>query len=111
MMIYETLADNRLDFHLGSTEVTDHRMAADRKDAYFVKVSRTSMNSPRLDLGRLALRPSDKILPGNPVAPTKRAESEWALRSADVGRGGLCHRMDGEEGGCQPCLALSLHGQ
>jgi len=31
MMMYATLKDNRIDFHIGRLDVTDHRKAPDRK--------------------------------------------------------------------------------
>ena len=37
MMVYASLKDNRLDFHLGRQDVTDHRKAPDRKTSMGVK--------------------------------------------------------------------------
>ena len=37
MMVYATLKDNRIDFHLGRQDVTDHRKAPDRKTSMGVK--------------------------------------------------------------------------
>jgi hypothetical protein len=61
MMVYATLADNRLDFHLGRADVTDHRGALDRKTSFGMPGKNVMFDYPRLDLGRMALRPSGKI--------------------------------------------------
>jgi len=61
MMVYATLDDNRLDFHLGRADVTDHRGAPDRKTSFGVPGKGVMFDYPRLDLGRMALRPSGKI--------------------------------------------------
>jgi len=61
MMVYATLDDNRLDFHLGRADVTDHRGAPDRKTSFGVPGKSVMFDYPRLDLGRMALRPSGKI--------------------------------------------------
>ncbi len=64
MMVYATLDDNRLDFHLGRADVTDHRKAPDRKTSLGVKGASLFWDFPRLDIGRMALRPAGKILDG-----------------------------------------------
>lgn len=64
MMVYATLTDNRLDFHLGRADVTDHRKAPDRKTSMGVSGASVMFDFPRLDLGRMALRPAGKILDG-----------------------------------------------
>ena len=43
MMIYATLKDNRIDFHLGRQDVTDHRKAPDRRTS--MGVSGASVNA------------------------------------------------------------------
>ena len=64
MMVYATLKDNRVDFHLGRADVTDHRKAPDRKTSLGVKGASVFYDFPRLDIGRMALRPAGKILDG-----------------------------------------------
>ena len=60
-MVYATLADNRLDFHFGRVDVTDHRGAPDRQTSFGVPGANVMYDFPRLDIGRLALRPAGKI--------------------------------------------------
>lgn len=61
MMVYATLADNRVDFHLGRNDVTDHRLAPDRKTSLGTPGANVMIHYPRLDIGRMALRPAGKI--------------------------------------------------
>jgi hypothetical protein len=65
MMIYATLPDNRVDFHLGRLDVTDHRGAPDRKTSFGVPGASTHYDFPRLDIGCMALRPAGKIKSGS----------------------------------------------
>lgn len=68
VVAYATLADNRFDFHLGRADVTDHRKAPDRKTsrgAPGTEVMDVMYEFPRLDVGRIALRPAGKITGGN----------------------------------------------
>ena len=60
-MVYATLSDNRLDFHLGRVDVTDHRGAPDRKTSFGVAGASVMYDFPRLDVGRLVLRPAGEI--------------------------------------------------
>lgn len=64
MMIYATLMDNRLDFHLGRQDVTDHRKAPGEKTSMGTPGASVMFDFPRLDIGRMALRPAGKILSG-----------------------------------------------
>jgi len=63
MMVFATLDDNRIDFHIGRQDVTDHRKAPDKKTSLGVEGA-SVYDFSRLDLGRLVLRPSGKILSG-----------------------------------------------
>ncbi|MBC8039633.1 MAG: hypothetical protein H7Y06_03755, partial [Opitutaceae bacterium] len=54
VMLYATLADNRLDFHLGRADVTDHRKAPDRQTSMGVPGAGVFFDFPRLDVGRMA---------------------------------------------------------
>ena len=65
MMMYATLKDNRIDFHIGRQDVTDHRKAPDRKTSMGVLGASVMYDFPRLDIGRMALRPVGKILSGS----------------------------------------------
>lgn len=64
MMMYATLKDNRIDFHIGRQDVTDHRKAPDKKTSMGVAGASVMYDFPRLDIGRMALRPVGKILSG-----------------------------------------------
>ena len=64
MMIYATLKDNRIDFHLGRQDVTDHRKAPDSKTSLGTKDAGVMYDFPRLDIGRMALYPAGKIISG-----------------------------------------------
>lgn len=61
MMIYANMDDNRLDFHVGRQDVTDHRKAPDQKTSMGVKAANL-LDFSRLDIGRMMLRPAGKIL-------------------------------------------------
>ena len=61
MMIYANMEDNRLDFHMGRQDVTDHRKAPDKKTSMGVKGT-DLYDYSRLDIGRMLLRPGGKIL-------------------------------------------------
>jgi len=65
MMMYATMKDNRIDFHIGRQDVTDHRKATDRKTSMGVLGASVMFDFPRLDIGRMALRPVGKILSGS----------------------------------------------
>ncbi|WP_347840825.1 glycoside hydrolase family 95-like protein [uncultured Draconibacterium sp.] len=60
MMIYATMNDNRLDFHMGRQDVTDHRKAPNKKTSMGVKGA-DLLDFSRLDIGRMYLRPAGKI--------------------------------------------------
>ncbi|MBP0903875.1 glycoside hydrolase family 95-like protein [Mariniflexile gromovii] len=60
MMIYATMEDNRIDFHMGRQDVTDHRGAPDKKTSMGVKGTGL-YDFSRLDVGRMALYPVGKI--------------------------------------------------
>ena len=64
MMIYATLDDNRIDFHIGRQDVTDHRLAPDKKTSMSVIDAVIREDYPRLSIGRLVLRPAGKIISG-----------------------------------------------
>jgi hypothetical protein len=64
MMIYATLKDNRIDFHLGRQDVTDHRKAPHQKTSMGAEGASVMFDFPRLDIGRMALRPAGKIVSG-----------------------------------------------
>ncbi|WP_160167314.1 hypothetical protein [Rhodopirellula sp. SWK7] len=61
MMIYSNKDDNRLDFHVGRQDVTDHRGAPNKKTSMGVKGTNL-YDFSRLDIGRMVLRPAGKIL-------------------------------------------------
>ncbi|MBP0903870.1 glycoside hydrolase family 95-like protein [Mariniflexile gromovii] len=61
MMIYATMKDNRLDFHMGRQDVTDHQKAPNKKTSMGTKGANL-MDFSRHDIGRMYLRPAGKIL-------------------------------------------------
>jgi len=65
MMMYATMIDNRIDFHIGRQDVTDHRKAPDKKTSMGVPDASVMFDFPRLDIGRMALRPAGKIVSGS----------------------------------------------
>ena len=64
MMVFATLKENRIDFHIGRQDVTDHRKAPDKKSSIGTPGAGVMYDFPRLDLGRLALIPAGKIISG-----------------------------------------------
>ncbi len=64
-MMFATMKDNRIDFHIGRQDVTDHRKAPDRKTSMGVPGASVMFDFPRLDIGRMALHPVGKILSGS----------------------------------------------
>ncbi len=60
MMIYATMKDNRLDFHMGRQDVTDHRKAPNKKTSMGVEGT-SLLDYSRHDIGRMYLRPAGKI--------------------------------------------------
>ena len=65
LVAYANRDANRFDFHLGRSDVTDHRGAPDRKTSRGVPGLTVMHDFPRLDLGRIALFPSGKIQDGD----------------------------------------------
>lgn len=65
LMMYATLKDNRIDFHIGRRDVTDHRKAPNKKTSLGTSGATVFRDFPRLDIGRMALRPVGKILSGS----------------------------------------------
>ncbi|HNX78650.1 MAG TPA: hypothetical protein PKJ24_02150 [Prolixibacteraceae bacterium] len=64
MMVYATLKENRIDFHLGRQDVTDHRKAPGRKTSMGEPGANVMYDFPRLDIGRMALYPKGRIISG-----------------------------------------------
>ena len=64
LMAYATLKDNRVDFHLGRQDVTDHRKAPEKKTSMGVAGATVMWDFPRLDIGRMVLLPAGKITDG-----------------------------------------------
>lgn len=64
IMFYINQEDNRLEFHLGRADVTDHRKAPNAKSSIHVKGTYNLFDYPRLDIGKLVLYPNGKILDG-----------------------------------------------
>jgi len=64
MMIYANIKENRIDFHLGRQDVTDHRKAPNRKSSMGAPGADVMFDYPRLDIGRMLLHPAGKIISG-----------------------------------------------
>lgn len=64
MMVFASLKENRIDFHIGRQDVTDHRKAPDKKSSIGTPGAGVMYDFPRLDLGRLVLLPAGKIVSG-----------------------------------------------
>lgn len=60
MMIYANMEENRIDFHMGRQDVTDHRGVPNKKTSMGVKGTNL-YDFSRLDVGRMALYPVGKI--------------------------------------------------
>lgn len=65
MMVYIDPRDNSLTLWLGRPDVTDHRMAPDRKSSIGVKGASVMTDFCRMDVGRMKLFPEGRILDGN----------------------------------------------
>lgn len=61
---YADLDSNTVVFHLGRADVTDHRKAPGDKTSLGVKGATVMFDFPRLDIGRMLLRPAGKITGG-----------------------------------------------
>ena len=64
LMVYASLKDNRVVFHQGRQDVTDHRKAPDRKTSMATPEASVLWDFPRLDIGRMTLAPAGKIKDG-----------------------------------------------
>ncbi len=64
MMVFASRKENRIDFHIGRQDVTDHRKAPDQKSSIGTPGAGVMYDFPRLDLGRVALVPAGKIISG-----------------------------------------------
>jgi len=64
MMVFANLKENRIVFHIGRQDVTDHRKAPDKKSSIGTPGAGVMYDFPRLDLGRLVLVPAGKIISG-----------------------------------------------
>jgi alpha-L-fucosidase 2 len=84
LVAYATLDDNRFDLHLGRTDVTDHRKAPDRKSSLGVPGASVMWDYPRLDIGRMALRPAGRIVSGTLRQQLWNAELTSTLKT-DLG--------------------------
>ncbi len=62
---YADLKDNALVFHLGRMDVTDHRKAPHDKTSMGARGAGVMFDYPRLDVGRILLRPAGKITGGS----------------------------------------------
>ena len=80
-VVYANLRENRLVFHLGRADVTDHRKAPDRKTSLGVPGADVFFDFPRLDVGRISLVPSGKILGGTLRQDLWNAEITGVLKT------------------------------
>ncbi len=64
MMVYTSLKDNQIVFHIGRQDVTDHRKAPNLKSSLGIDSANVMFDYPRLDIGKAVLCPAGKILSG-----------------------------------------------
>lgn len=64
MMVYVDSVDNSLTLWLGRPDVTDHRLAPDRKTSLGIKGASVMTDYCRMDVGKMKLYPEAKILSG-----------------------------------------------
>lgn len=64
MMVYVDSIDNSLTLWLGRPDVTDHRLAPDRKTSLGIKGASVMTDYCRMDVGKMKLYPEAKILSG-----------------------------------------------
>lgn len=64
MMVYVDSVDNSLTLWLGRPDVTDHRLAPDRKSSLGIKGASVMTDYCRMDVGKMKLYPEAKILSG-----------------------------------------------
>jgi len=62
MMIYVNKKDNNITFHIGRQDVTEHRKAPDKKSSIGIFGANGFRDFTRLDIGKILLKPSGKIL-------------------------------------------------
>lgn len=79
MMIYANVNDNRIDFHIGRQDVTDHRKAPDKKTSLSVIDATIREDYPRLSIGRMIIRPAGKIIGGTMRQDLWNAEIEGTI--------------------------------
>ena len=64
MMVYVSQLDSSIVFHVGRTDVTDHRKAPDKKTSFGVPGTSVLYDFCRLEVGAMLLKPFGKILSG-----------------------------------------------
>jgi len=64
MMVYVSQRDSGIVFHVGRTDVTDHRKAPDKKTSIGVSGTNVMYDFCRLEIGKMLLKPFGKILSG-----------------------------------------------
>jgi alpha-L-fucosidase 2 len=64
MMVYVSQLDSSIVFHVGRTDVTDHRKAPDKKTSFGVSGTSVLYDFCRLEVGAMLLKPFGKILSG-----------------------------------------------
>lgn len=102
LMGYVDPEQNALVFHLGRMDVTDHRKAPKRKTSRGVSGAEVMFDFPRLDIGRLALRPSGRIRSAKFRLDLHQAELRGTLETSQgrieiralTLRNRMAHRLD-----------------
>ena len=64
MMIYVDNKSNSIEFHIGRSDVTEHRKAPDKKSSIGVLGASGFYDFTRLDVGKMRLKPTGKIISG-----------------------------------------------
>ncbi len=81
MMVYVDSVDNSLTLWLGRPDVTDHRMAPDRKTSLGIKGASVMTDYCRMDIGKMKLFPQAKILSGTMELDIYNAELDGVLHT------------------------------
>lgn len=82
MMIYVDSIDNSLTLWLGRPDVTDHRLAPDKKTSMGVKGASVLTDFCRMDIGKMKLYPKADILDGRFVLDIYKGELHGKLNTS-----------------------------
>lgn len=81
IMIYVSLKDNAITFHLGRSDVTDHRKAPTQKTSFNIPNANVYYDFCRLEIGKMQLKPVGKILSGKIYQDIWNAEVKGNIKT------------------------------